>query len=73
MKISLSQNMGMADRIGRVCVGIALVIFGAFIVTGAIGTVLILLSVPLLLSAIVGFCPAYVPFGISTKRRETCC
>jgi hypothetical protein len=73
MKISLSQNMGIADRIGRVCIGIALVIFGVFIVTGAIGIFLIVLGIPLLLSAIVGFCPPYVPFGISTKRGRTCC
>jgi len=73
MKISFSQNMGMVDRVVRVCVGIVLVIFGAFIVTGAIGIFLIVLSIPLFLSAIVGFCPAYIPFGISTKRQQICC
>ncbi len=72
MKISLPQNMGMVDRMVRVCIGIALVVFGAFIVTGAIGIFLVVLSIPVFLAAIVGFCPVYVPFGISTKRRETC-
>jgi hypothetical protein len=73
MKISLPQNMGILDRVARVCIGIVLAAFGTVIVSGTIGIFLIVLSVPLLLSAIVGFCPAYVPFGISTKRRETCC
>jgi len=73
MKISLSQNMGMVDRVARVCIAIVLVIFGTFLVTGAIGIFLVVLSIPLFLSAIVGYCPAYVPFGISTKRQQTCC
>ncbi len=73
MKISLSQNMGMLDRLVRVCIGIVLVLFGTFLVTGATGIFLIVLGIPLLLFAIVGFCPAYVPFGISTKRQQTCC
>lgn len=73
MQISLRKNMGMLDRLARLCIGIVLVVFGAFIVTGAIGIFLIVLSIPLILSAIVGFCPAYVPLGISTKRQHNCC
>lgn len=73
MKISFSQNMGMVDRVVRVCIGIVMVVFGAFIVTGAVGLFLIVPSIPLFLFAIVGYCPAYVPFGISTNRQQTCC
>jgi hypothetical protein len=54
----------MLDRLARLCIGIVLAVFGAFIVTGAIGIVLLVPSIPLPLSAIVGFCPTYVPFGI---------
>lgn len=73
MKISFSQNMGMVDRVVRVCIGVVLVVSGAFILTGAIAVFFIVLSIPLFLSAIVGYCPAYVPFGISTNRQQTCC
>ncbi len=73
MNISFSQNIGMVDRVVRVCIGIVLLILGAFFVSGAIGIFLIVLSIPLIVFAIVGFCPAYVPFGISTKRQQTCC
>jgi hypothetical protein len=73
MKISIIQNMGMLDRIFRICLGMALVVFGILIVKGAIGILLVVLSIPLVVSAIVGFYPGYVPLGISTKRRKTCC
>jgi len=72
MKISLSHNMGVLDRFARFCIGIVLVLLAAFAVSGAMRTVLILLSIPPLLTAIVGFCPAYVPFGISTNQKQTC-
>ena len=67
MKISFAQNMGMADRMARACIGLVLMILGSLTVGGTIGILFIILSIPLLVSALVGFCPAYVPFGISTK------
>lgn len=73
MRLSLPYNMGMADRITRICLGIALAVLGTLIVKGAIGMVLVILSIPLVLSAVVGFCPGYLPLGISTRRDKTCC
>jgi hypothetical protein len=59
MRISLSQNKGILDRGAHICIGIVLVVLGAFIVAGAIGIILMILSIPLFLSSIVSFCPAY--------------
>lgn len=73
MKISIRQNMGILDRIFRICLGIALILSGILIAKGTIGILLVVLSFPLFVSAIVGFCPGYVPLGISTKRQKTCC
>lgn len=68
MTISLRKNMGMVDRAIRGCIGNAMVIFGVLIVQGTIGVILILLSAPMLLTAIIGFCPEHVPFGMTTRR-----
>lgn len=73
MKIALRQNMGMLDRMLRVCVGIVLIVLGTLAVKGALGIVLMIFSIPFLIPGITGFCPSYALFGISTKRETTCC
>ncbi len=72
MKITFKQNVGMLDRVLRVSIGMALMGLGTLVVKDAIGTVLIILSIPLLFSGITGFCPSYALWGISTKREESC-
>jgi hypothetical protein len=59
-------NIGTADRAIRVIVGLVIIGLGFFGRSwwGLIGLL------PLLTAA-VRFCPAYVPFGISTCPRET--
>lgn len=61
------RNMGVTDRTIRGAIGlvlISLVFVGPQSVWGWIGLV------PLA-TAVVGFCPAYSPLGLSTCRTET--
>jgi hypothetical protein len=66
----MKTNMGTADRIIRSLLALAIV---GLYATGAIGgTLAIILGVVaavLLLTSLVGVCPAYLPFGVSTCRR----
>lgn len=57
-------NMGNTDRIARAIVGAGIVAAGVYFQSwwGAIGLV------PLFTAAI-GWCPAYVPFGISSCKK----
>lgn len=59
----MKMNMGSADRGIRVVVGLVIVFAGIYFKSwwGVIGVVL-------LSTALIGFCPGYVPFGISTKK-----
>ena len=60
----MKQNVGGLDRIIRIVVGLALIgatLAGLLPVWGWIGVV------PLATAAI-GWCPAYLPFGIKTCR-----
>ena len=60
-------NVGGIDRVIRIIVGIvliALAVTGVFTPWGYIGIV------PLV-TAVIGWCPAYLPFGIKTCRVKS--
>lgn len=65
----MTKNMGSADRGIRILVAIALaILYFMGIVGGALGIVLLVVSVVFLLTSLVGWCPAYGPLGISTCK-----
>ena len=57
-------NVGKADKIIRLILGAGIIAVGVYFQSwwGAIG------AVPIL-TALIGWCPAYVPFGISTSGK----
>lgn len=64
----LKANIGTSDRLLRLVLGIGLVAFGFYArrwlpVAGIIGGILIGTST-------IKWCPAYVPFGLTTCRTE---
>ncbi|MFO7593832.1 MAG: DUF2892 domain-containing protein [Pseudomonadota bacterium] len=64
-------NMGMTDRIIRLIV--VLIIAGLYVtgqISGIAAIILGIIAVVFLLTSIIGFCPAYFPFGISTHKNE---
>jgi hypothetical protein len=60
----MKQNMGTLDRTIRVIVGVGILGFGVYSGSywGLVGLVPVL-------TGFVGFCPAYLPLGLSTCRR----
>ncbi|GMU94495.1 MAG: DUF2892 domain-containing protein [Ignavibacterium album] len=60
----MTTNMGSADKIIRIILGLAIIVVGYLNESwwGLVGLV------PLL-TAFVNFCPAYALFGISTKTK----
>jgi len=61
----MKTNIGTADRIIRIVIGLAIIAAGIYFKSwwGAIG------AIPLI-TALTGFCGLYVPFGISTCKRR---
>jgi hypothetical protein len=61
----MNQNVGGADRILRIVLGLGLIGWGVATQNwwGAIGVV------PLA-TALIGWCPVYLPFGISTTKKQ---
>lgn len=64
--------MGTADKIARILV--ALIIAGLYfanIISGTLAIVLLVLAGIFILTNFIGFCPLYLPFGISTRKKES--
>ncbi|MBK6444575.1 MAG: DUF2892 domain-containing protein [Bacteroidetes bacterium] len=67
----MNKNMGTAD--GAIRVIIALVIaglYGANVISGTLGIVLIVLAVVFVLTSFVSFCPLYTLFGLNTGKKK---
>jgi hypothetical protein len=66
----MKKNMGTADRLIRVILAIVvIVLYFTKQLTGTAAIVLGALALVFLLTSFIGFCPLYVPFRISTKKR----
>ncbi len=58
----MKANVGGIDRVLRIAVGALLVVLAALNVIGVWGYI----GVVLVASGLLRFCPAYLPFGLST-------
>jgi len=67
----MTKNMGSADRIIRtlIAVVIALLIFTGQI-SGVLAIILGIVAVAFVVTSFVSWCPAYLPFKISTRKRS---
>jgi hypothetical protein len=61
----MKSNIGKTDRVIRIILGVAIIVIGAYLNSwwGLVGVVL-------LLTGIIKICPAYLPFGISTCKKN---
>ncbi len=65
----MKQNMGNLDKAVRILVAIIIaVLYFTHIISGTIAIVLLVLAAVFILTSLVGTCPLYLPFGISTKK-----
>jgi len=66
----MKRNMGVADRVIRVALAVVVaVLYFTNQLSTTAAVILGILSVVFVLTSIVGLCPLYLPFGISTKRK----
>jgi len=67
----MKQNMGAADRLVRLVLAIVFVVLWfQNIVTGVAGIVVLTAGFIFILTSVVGVCPLYSLFGISTCARK---
>jgi hypothetical protein len=66
----MKQNMGRWDRVLRLVAAAAIaVLLIAGILKGTAAVVLAIVAAVFVITTFVGFCPLYVPLGISTKGK----
>ena len=67
----MKKNMGTIDRIIRVVLALVVgILYLAGQITGMAAIILGVFAVVFLLTSAVGFCPLYVPLGISTIKKQ---
>ncbi len=67
----MKKNMGLADKIVRILIAaVVAILFFTHVITGTLGVVLLILSGIFILTSLVSFCPLYLPFGLSTVKKE---
>ncbi len=67
----MKKNMGAVDRTLRTLVAVILAILVlAGVVKGTLAYILVIVAVVFLATSLFGFCPLYVPLGISTLGRK---
>ena len=66
----MKKNLGSIDKAIRVLMAaIVFILVFAKVVTGTGAVILFILGVVLVLTSIVGFCPIYLPLGLSTMNK----
>jgi hypothetical protein len=67
----MTKNMGSADRAIRVILAaIVVALYFANIISGTVAIVLLAFSAIFILTSLIGVCPLYLPFGLSTLRKK---
>lgn len=63
--------MGTTDIIIRIVIAILFaVLFFTKAVTGVAGIILLVLAIVFVLTSLMGFCPLYLPFKITTRKKD---
>jgi len=66
----MKANMGPADKVVRILVAILIgVLYYMEQITGTAAIILLALAVIFIATSFMSFCPLYLPFGFSTKKK----
>ncbi len=66
----MKKNMGITDKVIRVVLALFVgVLYYTNVINGTLAIVLGVLAVVFILTSFVSFCPLYLPFGISTRKK----
>ena len=66
----MEKNMGTVDRIVRLTLaGAVLVLYLTGVISGTVAIILGALAIVWVVTSLLGFCPLYLPFKISTRRE----
>ncbi len=65
----MTKNMGTLDRGIRTLIAVVIaILYFTNVIGGTLALVLVIVAVAFLVTSFVGWCPAYIPFKISTRK-----
>lgn len=68
----MTKNMGTLDGVIRTLIAVAVVVvYYTGKISGTLAIVLGIVAIAFLVTSLVGWCPSYVPFGLSTRKAPT--
>jgi len=66
----MKTNMGTTDRIVRLIIAVIIAaLYFSGQISGTVGIVLGIVAVAFVVTSLIGWCPVYLPFGISTRKK----
>jgi hypothetical protein len=67
----MKKNMGNADKAVRILAAVVIaVLYFTEVISGTLGIILGIIAIVFLLTSLMSFCPAYMPLGINTGKKE---
>lgn len=67
----MEKNMGSTDKIIRLLLVVVIaILYFTEVISGTLALIAGILAVVFLVTAFMNFCPLYLPFGISTRRKK---
>lgn len=67
----MKKNMGTADKVVRIIIAIMIAaLYFSNLISGITALVLLIVAGIFILTSVISFCPLYLPFGISTRKKE---
>jgi hypothetical protein len=68
--MKFNKNMGTLDRIIRLAIAAVIaVLYSTGNLSGLAAIILGILAVIFVVTSVISFCPLYLPFGLSTRKR----
>jgi Na+(H+)/acetate symporter ActP len=67
----MKTNMGTVDRVVRILIAIIVaVLYFTHQISGTAAVILLIFAGIFIITGFVGTCPLYLPFGISTRKKQ---
>ena len=67
----MKKNMGTIDIVIRLLIAaLVIVLYFTHVISGTLAIILLIFAGIFILTSFFSFCPLYLPFGISTRKKE---
>jgi hypothetical protein len=67
----MKKNMGTIDKVIRILVAVVVVVlYFTHVISGTLAIILLALSAIFIVTSFLSFCPLYLPFGLSSRKKE---